>query len=63
MSSVLIYFSNQIVNKTFSRTFQVFVAAFRKRQLSLPEDLMEMHEVNDGMSKNVELLDKTASFR
>jgi solute carrier family 15 (peptide/histidine transporter), member 3/4 len=39
------------------------VAAFRKRQLSLPEDLMEMHEVNDGMSKNVELLDKTASFR
>jgi hypothetical protein len=39
------------------------VSAFRKRKLSLPEDLMEMHGANYGMSKNVELLDKTASFK
>ncbi|RLN01130.1 hypothetical protein C2845_PM06G13180 [Panicum miliaceum] len=40
----------------------VFVAAFRKRKLPLPENLMEMHEVTDGTGTSVELMERTAGF-
>ncbi|TVU51465.1 hypothetical protein EJB05_02897, partial [Eragrostis curvula] len=46
-----------------TRILQVFVAAFRKRNLSLPEDLMEMPNISDGTGKGVEVLDRTASFK
>lgn len=46
-----------------TRILQVFVAAFRKRKLSLPEDLMEMHEISDGTSTNVEILDRIPGFK
>lgn len=45
-----------------TRILQVFVAAFRKRKLSLPENLMEMHEISDGTSTSIEVLDKTPGF-
>lgn len=46
-----------------TRILQVFVAAFRKRKLSLPEDWMEMHEISDGTSRSIEVLDRTPSFK
>jgi len=42
---------------------QVFVAAFRKRKLSIPENLMEMHELTDGTGKSVELMERTPDFK
>jgi len=42
---------------------QVFVAAFRKRKLRVPENLMEMHsKVTDGTGTSVESMDRTAGF-
>ncbi|CAN6335841.1 unnamed protein product [Urochloa humidicola] len=46
-----------------TRILQVFVAAFRKRKLPLPENLMEMHEVTDGTGASVELIDRTTDFK
>ncbi|WVZ89182.1 hypothetical protein U9M48_035615 [Paspalum notatum var. saurae] len=48
-----------------TRIFQVFVAAFRKRKLSLPENLMEMHEVVtvDISGTRVELMERTPDFK
>ncbi|WVZ83702.1 LOW QUALITY PROTEIN: hypothetical protein U9M48_030823 [Paspalum notatum var. saurae] len=43
-----------------TRIFQVFIAAFRKRKLSLPENLMEMH---DGTGTRVEFMERTPDFR
>uniref|UniRef100_A0A0D9XXY5 Major facilitator superfamily (MFS) profile domain-containing protein n=1 Tax=Leersia perrieri TaxID=77586 RepID=A0A0D9XXY5_9ORYZ len=44
-----------------TRILQVFVAAFRKRNVTMPESLVEMHEMTDGTS--IELLDKTPDFK
>ncbi|RLN28489.1 hypothetical protein C2845_PM05G07890 [Panicum miliaceum] len=42
---------------------QVFVAAFRKRKLPLPENLMEMpDQVTDGTGTSIELMERTAGF-
>ncbi|KAK3136377.1 hypothetical protein QOZ80_5BG0433040 [Eleusine coracana subsp. coracana] len=46
-----------------TRILQVFVAAFRKRKLSVPQELMEVHEVKGGVGKNIQLLDRTASYK
>ncbi|KAL6642412.1 hypothetical protein ACP70R_020593 [Stipagrostis hirtigluma subsp. patula] len=46
-----------------TRIFKVFVAAFRKRKLSLPENLMEMHEITDATSTSIEILDRTPGFK
>ncbi|CAD6267969.1 unnamed protein product [Miscanthus lutarioriparius] len=46
-----------------TRILQVFVAAFRKRKLRVPENLMEMHStVTDGTGTSVESMDRTAGF-
>jgi len=37
---------------------QVFVAAFRKRNLSVPEDLVGMHETT-----SIEVLERTSGFK
>jgi hypothetical protein len=37
------------------------VAAFRKRNVTMPESLVEMHECSDGST--IELLDKTPDFK
>uniref|UniRef100_A0A0D3HSP6 Uncharacterized protein n=1 Tax=Oryza barthii TaxID=65489 RepID=A0A0D3HSP6_9ORYZ len=44
-----------------TRILQVFVAAFRKRNVTMPESLVEMHECSDGST--IELLDKTPDFK
>ncbi|EES15877.1 protein NRT1/ PTR FAMILY 4.3 [Sorghum bicolor] len=42
-----------------TRILQVFVAAFRKRKLRVPENLMEMHnKVTDGTGTSVEFVDR-----
>jgi hypothetical protein len=41
---------------------QVFVAAFRKRKLAIPENLMEMHELTDGTGKTAEFMERTPDF-
>ncbi|KAL6642413.1 hypothetical protein ACP70R_020594 [Stipagrostis hirtigluma subsp. patula] len=46
-----------------TRILQVFIAAFRKRKLSLPENLMELHEITDGTGTNVELMETTPGFK
>ncbi|KAL6642414.1 hypothetical protein ACP70R_020595 [Stipagrostis hirtigluma subsp. patula] len=46
-----------------TRILQVFVAAFRKRKLSLPDNLMEMHEITDGTGMGVEFMEKTPGFQ
>lgn len=43
---------------------QVFVAALRKRNLSLPENLVEAQDItSDGRVKSVEVLERTSGFR
>jgi hypothetical protein len=45
---------------------QVFVAAFRKRKLPLPENLMEMHEATTdggGIGTGVEFMERTTGFK
>jgi hypothetical protein len=42
---------------------QVFVAAFRKRKLSIPENPMEMHELTDSTGKSVEFMERTPDFK
>ena len=44
----------------YTTILQVFIAAFRKRKLSLPENLMEMH---DGTGTRVEFMERTPDFR
>ncbi|KAF0888812.1 hypothetical protein E2562_017807 [Oryza meyeriana var. granulata] len=44
-----------------TRILQVFVAAFRKRNVTMPESVVEMHEISDGTS--IELLDSTPGFK
>uniref|UniRef100_A0A0E0MKV7 Major facilitator superfamily (MFS) profile domain-containing protein n=1 Tax=Oryza punctata TaxID=4537 RepID=A0A0E0MKV7_ORYPU len=44
-----------------TRILQVFVAAFRKRNVTMPESLVEMHESSDVTG--IELLDKTPDFK
>ncbi|KAG8051131.1 hypothetical protein GUJ93_ZPchr0009g2272 [Zizania palustris] len=44
-----------------TRILQVFVAAFRKRNVTLPESLVEMHEISDVTT--IELLDRTPGFK
>jgi hypothetical protein len=40
------------------------VAAFRKRKLPLPENLMEMHQVTDGTTgTSVEFIERTTGFK
>ncbi|CAL4896449.1 unnamed protein product [Urochloa decumbens] len=47
-----------------TRIFQVFVAAFRKRKLSLPENQMEMHEVTaDSTGTSVKSMERTSDFK
>ncbi|KAF8725408.1 hypothetical protein HU200_019927 [Digitaria exilis] len=43
-----------------TRILQVFVAAFRKRKLPLPENLVE---VSDGAGTSVEFIERTSGFR
>ncbi|RCV15877.1 hypothetical protein SETIT_3G093400v2 [Setaria italica] len=42
---------------------QVFVAAFRKRNLSVPDDLMEMHQATQGTGTSIEVLERTSGFK
>ncbi|CAL4911095.1 unnamed protein product [Urochloa decumbens] len=44
-----------------TRILQIFVAAFRKRKLPLPENLMEMHA--DGTGTSVEIIERTSGFK
>ncbi|XP_040385311.1 protein NRT1/ PTR FAMILY 4.6-like, partial [Oryza brachyantha] len=44
-----------------TRILQVFVAAFRKRNVTMPEGVVEMHENSECTS--IELLDKTPGFK
>ncbi|KAL6905898.1 hypothetical protein ACP4OV_003499 [Aristida adscensionis] len=47
-----------------TRILQVFVAAFRKRNLSFPENLTELHEItDDGSATSVEYMEKTPGFK
>ncbi|RCV15875.1 hypothetical protein SETIT_3G093300v2 [Setaria italica] len=47
-----------------TRILQVFVAAFRKRKLSLPENQMEMqHVVTESTGTSVEFLERTSGFK
>ncbi|TVU51463.1 hypothetical protein EJB05_02895, partial [Eragrostis curvula] len=47
-----------------TRIVQVFVAAYRKRKLSLPENLVETNEVTDASgNKSIELLERTPGFK
>ncbi|KAF8725406.1 hypothetical protein HU200_007523 [Digitaria exilis] len=47
-----------------TRILQVFVAAFRKRNLAVPENLMEMHQATDGTcTSSVEVLERTSGFK
>ncbi|KAF8756322.1 hypothetical protein HU200_011098 [Digitaria exilis] len=65
VSAGLPFYRNQKpMGSPLTRILQVFVAAFRKRKLSLPEDLTEMHAVTDstGTSTNSEVLERTSGF-
>jgi len=46
-----------------TRIFQVFLAAFRKRKLSLPENLTETQVVTDGSGTSVEFMQRTSDFK
>ncbi|KAK8456908.1 hypothetical protein SEVIR_3G094200v4 [Setaria viridis] len=46
-----------------TRILQVFVAAFRKRNLSVPDDLMEMHQATQGTGTSIEVLERTSGFK
>ncbi|CAL4903693.1 unnamed protein product [Urochloa decumbens] len=46
-----------------TRILQVFVAAFRKRNLSVPDNLIEMHQATDGSGTSVEVLERTSGFK
>lgn len=46
-----------------TRFLQVFVAAFRKRNLSVPEDLIGMHETTRGTGTSIEVLERTSGFK
>ncbi|CAN6330869.1 unnamed protein product [Urochloa humidicola] len=46
-----------------TRILQVFVAAFRKRNLSVPDNLLEMHQGTEGIGTNTEVLEKTSGFK
>ncbi|PAN16460.1 hypothetical protein PAHAL_3G062500 [Panicum hallii] len=46
-----------------ARIFQVFVAAFRKRKLSLPENVTEMHVATDSTGTSVEFMQRTSDFK
>ncbi|CAN6349247.1 unnamed protein product [Urochloa humidicola] len=47
-----------------TRILQVFVAAFRKRNLSVPDNLMEMHhQATDGTGTSIEVLERTSGFK
>ncbi|CAL4980683.1 unnamed protein product [Urochloa decumbens] len=46
-----------------TRMLQVSVAAFRKRNLSVPEDLMEMHQATEGTRVSIEVLERTSGFK
>jgi len=43
--------------------WQVFLAAFRKRKLSLPENLTETQVVTDGSGTSVEFTQRTSDFK
>jgi len=43
---------------------QVFVAAFRKRNLPAPENLMEMREeATEGTCTSIQVLERTSGFK
>jgi hypothetical protein len=42
---------------------QVFVAACRKRNLSVPDNLMEMHQTAQGTGTSIEVLERTSGFK
>ncbi|XP_062203522.1 protein NRT1/ PTR FAMILY 4.5-like [Phragmites australis] len=46
-----------------TRIFQVFVSAFRKRNLPLPENLMPLHEITEGTGTSTEVLERTSGFK
>ncbi|CAL4896458.1 unnamed protein product [Urochloa decumbens] len=46
-----------------TRILQVFVAAFRKRNLSVPDNLMEMHQATDGSGTSIQVLERTSGFK
>ncbi|WVZ89181.1 hypothetical protein U9M48_035614 [Paspalum notatum var. saurae] len=46
-----------------TRILQVFVAAFRKRNLSLPDDTTAMHETTEGTGTGSEVLERTRGFK
>ncbi|CAL4987432.1 unnamed protein product [Urochloa decumbens] len=46
-----------------TRILQVSVAAFRKRNLSAPEDLMEMNQATEGTRVSMEVLERTSGFK
>lgn len=47
-----------------TRILQVFVAAFRKRNLSLPDDMIAMHETTQTTTgASIEVLERTSGFK
>ncbi|PAN16459.1 hypothetical protein PAHAL_3G062400 [Panicum hallii] len=46
-----------------TRILQVFVSAFRKRNLPVPDNLMEMHHAAEGTCTSIEVLERTSGFK
>ncbi|KAG0520591.1 hypothetical protein BDA96_08G087400 [Sorghum bicolor] len=61
-SGLPFYRHQKPMGSPLTRIFQVFVAAFRKRKLAIPENLMEMHELTDGTGKTAEFMERTPDF-